>query len=201
MQEDRIVDPWGERTPFAAGQAWPVRVDMLLEEGLEEGDIDRWPRRPRCSIRKVTPWTSPSRTTGLSVCAVAPATASTTGAWTRGSVRMAGQQLAGPAREPAGARQRPPRVRLGNRDGRARAPAVSGCFATCTTCTCWPASATWRGRSSARPRRLFASSVYSRWSRSARGETAIQLKWLRTRMKQAAPQALVVASDERRAAW
>jgi hypothetical protein len=26
------------------------------------------------------------------------------------------------------------------------------------------------------------------------GETAIQLKWLRTRMKQAAPQALVVAS-------
>jgi hypothetical protein len=30
--------------------------------------------------------------------------------------------------------------------------------------------------------------------RACEGETAIQLKWLRTRMKQAAPQALVVAS-------
>jgi hypothetical protein len=29
--------------------------------------------------------------------------------------------------------------------------------------------------------------------RRCEGETAVQLKWLRTRMKQAAPQALVVA--------
>jgi hypothetical protein len=42
VHEDRIADPWGARTPFAAGQAWPVRLDMHLEEGLEEGDVDRW---------------------------------------------------------------------------------------------------------------------------------------------------------------
>ena len=42
MTEDRIADPWGERTPFAAGQPWPVRVDVHLEEGLAEGDVERW---------------------------------------------------------------------------------------------------------------------------------------------------------------
>ena len=25
---DRIADPWGERTPYARGDAWPVRVDV-----------------------------------------------------------------------------------------------------------------------------------------------------------------------------
>jgi ferredoxin-nitrate reductase len=39
---DRIAGPWGERTPFAAGEPWPVRVDMHLDEGLAEGDIDHW---------------------------------------------------------------------------------------------------------------------------------------------------------------
>jgi ferredoxin-nitrate reductase len=38
----RIADPWGERTPFAAGADWPVRVDIHLENGLTEGDVDRW---------------------------------------------------------------------------------------------------------------------------------------------------------------
>jgi len=42
VTEDRIADPWGERTPFAAGQPWPVRVDVHLEEGLAEGDVERW---------------------------------------------------------------------------------------------------------------------------------------------------------------
>jgi len=39
---DRIRDPWGERTPYRAGEAWPVRVDCRLEDGLGEGDVDRW---------------------------------------------------------------------------------------------------------------------------------------------------------------
>jgi anaerobic selenocysteine-containing dehydrogenase len=34
---DRIADPWGQRTPFAPGEAWPVRVDSHVE-----GDVDRW---------------------------------------------------------------------------------------------------------------------------------------------------------------
>ena len=39
---DRIADPWGERTPFGRDEEWPVRVDQFLEEGVSEGDVDRW---------------------------------------------------------------------------------------------------------------------------------------------------------------
>jgi len=30
---DRIADPWGSRTPYGTGQAWPVRVDEQLGDG------------------------------------------------------------------------------------------------------------------------------------------------------------------------
>lgn len=40
--KDRIAEPWGTRTPYASGEAWPVRVDMHLEEGLNAADVDRW---------------------------------------------------------------------------------------------------------------------------------------------------------------
>jgi ferredoxin-nitrate reductase len=39
---DRIAEPWGERTPYAAGAAWPVRVDVHLDEGVSEGDVEAW---------------------------------------------------------------------------------------------------------------------------------------------------------------
>lgn len=39
---DRIADIWGERTPFARGEHWPVRVDQKLADGLVEADVDRW---------------------------------------------------------------------------------------------------------------------------------------------------------------
>ena len=39
---DRIADIWGERTPFARGEHWPVRVDQKLADGVLETDIDRW---------------------------------------------------------------------------------------------------------------------------------------------------------------
>ncbi|MFI5910966.1 molybdopterin-dependent oxidoreductase [Dactylosporangium sp. NPDC051541] len=39
---DRIADPWGPRTPYAAGQRWPVRVDTYLRPGLAEDDVDGW---------------------------------------------------------------------------------------------------------------------------------------------------------------
>src|SRR5918912_2006137 len=39
---DRIANPWGERTPFEPGEEWPVRADQFLEEGISEGDDDRW---------------------------------------------------------------------------------------------------------------------------------------------------------------
>jgi anaerobic selenocysteine-containing dehydrogenase len=38
---DRVADIWGERTPHAAGTAWPVRVDQFLEDGVLEEDV-RW---------------------------------------------------------------------------------------------------------------------------------------------------------------
>jgi anaerobic selenocysteine-containing dehydrogenase len=39
---DRIAEPWGQRTPFAAGEPWPVRVDTFLAPGVAETDVDRW---------------------------------------------------------------------------------------------------------------------------------------------------------------
>ncbi len=38
----RVADPWGERTPYAAGEPWPVRVDLHLADGVEEATVDRW---------------------------------------------------------------------------------------------------------------------------------------------------------------
>jgi anaerobic selenocysteine-containing dehydrogenase len=42
VSSDRIVDPWGPRTPYAAGARWPVRVDMVLADGVAEADVERW---------------------------------------------------------------------------------------------------------------------------------------------------------------
>jgi ferredoxin-nitrate reductase len=36
--DDRISDPWGERTPYGPGEEWPVRVD----EHLPAGEPERW---------------------------------------------------------------------------------------------------------------------------------------------------------------
>jgi ferredoxin-nitrate reductase len=39
---DRIAEPWGARTPYARGDACPVRVDMQLADGLDERAVDSW---------------------------------------------------------------------------------------------------------------------------------------------------------------
>jgi anaerobic selenocysteine-containing dehydrogenase len=39
---DRIAEPWGERTPYGAGDNWPVRVDLQLADGLTADDVDAW---------------------------------------------------------------------------------------------------------------------------------------------------------------
>ncbi len=39
---DRIAHPWGGLTPFGPGEEWPVREDLLLEEGVSEGEVDSW---------------------------------------------------------------------------------------------------------------------------------------------------------------
>src|SRR5690349_8298337 len=39
---DRIAEPWGPRTPYGPGEAWPVRVDTFLDGGLTEADVDSW---------------------------------------------------------------------------------------------------------------------------------------------------------------
>ena len=39
---DRIADVHGPRTPHGRGTPWPTRVDVRLDDGLQEGDVDRW---------------------------------------------------------------------------------------------------------------------------------------------------------------
>lgn len=39
---DRIRDPWGERTPHAPGDRWPVRVDTCLDDGVAADAVERW---------------------------------------------------------------------------------------------------------------------------------------------------------------
>src|SRR6476469_11107669 len=41
---DRIADIWGERTTHAQGTVWPARVDLHLEEGVREEEVDHWVR-------------------------------------------------------------------------------------------------------------------------------------------------------------
>jgi ferredoxin-nitrate reductase len=37
---DRIADIWGSRTPYARGADWPVRIDQILEEDIDENDVE-----------------------------------------------------------------------------------------------------------------------------------------------------------------
>jgi anaerobic selenocysteine-containing dehydrogenase len=36
----RIADPWGARTPYRPGEAWPARVDAHLT--VDEAEVERW---------------------------------------------------------------------------------------------------------------------------------------------------------------
>ena len=40
-ETDRIAHPWGDRTPYAPGTPWPVRVDTHLA-GCRPEDVERW---------------------------------------------------------------------------------------------------------------------------------------------------------------
>jgi anaerobic selenocysteine-containing dehydrogenase len=39
---DRIADIWGPVTEFGAGDTWPQRTDMKLEDGVSAENVDRW---------------------------------------------------------------------------------------------------------------------------------------------------------------
>ena len=39
---DRVADIWGPRTPHSKGSVWPARVDLHLDEGVVESEVDRW---------------------------------------------------------------------------------------------------------------------------------------------------------------
>ena len=39
---DRIANPWGARTPYARGDAWPQRVDTQLAQGLTPDQVESW---------------------------------------------------------------------------------------------------------------------------------------------------------------
>ncbi|MFB3738021.1 MAG: molybdopterin oxidoreductase family protein [Candidatus Velamenicoccus archaeovorus] len=38
----RIADPWGPRTPHGPGTGWAERVDVYLDPGTTEEDVERW---------------------------------------------------------------------------------------------------------------------------------------------------------------
>ncbi|MBY6538860.1 nitrate reductase [Rhodococcus sp. BP-349] len=42
MSDDRIANPWGERTPYAAGDQWPRRVDQHFADGVDASDVEKW---------------------------------------------------------------------------------------------------------------------------------------------------------------
>jgi anaerobic selenocysteine-containing dehydrogenase len=41
-EQNRITEPWGERTPYGPGDQWPTRVDLHLAEGIDPGAVERW---------------------------------------------------------------------------------------------------------------------------------------------------------------
>jgi anaerobic selenocysteine-containing dehydrogenase len=42
IEDRRIEDIWGERTPMGPGEPWPSRVDTYLQPGVGAADVDRW---------------------------------------------------------------------------------------------------------------------------------------------------------------
>ena len=95
---DRIAEPWGARTPYGPGEAWPIRVDTLPGRGLAPerrgpvGAVRVDPalqrrrtghrRQGRADRRRPGPRGRPGQPRP---------------AGSQGPVRLAGQQLAGPA--------------------------------------------------------------------------------------------------------
>jgi anaerobic selenocysteine-containing dehydrogenase len=39
---DRIAEPWGTRTPYGPGEAWPRRVDQYLADGVSQDQVQEW---------------------------------------------------------------------------------------------------------------------------------------------------------------
>lgn len=39
---DRTAQPWGERTPYSRGAAWPTRVDQYIDPEVGEEGVERW---------------------------------------------------------------------------------------------------------------------------------------------------------------
>jgi|SRR5579884_1578789 len=44
MHDERIMDIWGARTPYASGASWPARQDQFLTGTLTAAEVDRWVR-------------------------------------------------------------------------------------------------------------------------------------------------------------
>ena len=75
---DRIAEPWGTRTPYGAGEAWPARVDSYLSDGLTEEDVDRWVQSASILHSNGDGIDIAVKASASSASAAAPATASTT---------------------------------------------------------------------------------------------------------------------------
>ena len=159
---DRIAHPWGARTPYGVGQAWPVRVDEQVggEAGRPGGpvEVERWVQSA-CVLC--------SNGCGL-------------------DIGVAGGRIVGEDK-PAEPERLHSELFGGTRGGGlGLLRDLHDLYLMATEC-----EVTWAlvGQAAQAARDADLLDTVER----CRGEVDAQLKWLRTRMKQAAPQALVVA--------
>ncbi|MFG3419827.1 hypothetical protein [Micromonospora sp. NPDC048063] len=181
---DRIADPWGSRTPYGPGEPWPVRVDRHLAGDLTEADVDRW-------VQSASVLHSNGDAMDIAVAdgRIVGVRGRAVDRINRG--RLGPKDLYGWQANNSPDRLTRPLVRDGDRlvetdwdIGLLRD--LQDLYLMAAECDiAW--TVVGQAAYGARDEELLA--VVER----CEAETAIQLKWLRTRMKAAAPQALVVA--------
>lgn len=113
---DRIAQPWGARTPYAAGQRWPDRVDAELTDGMHPEEV-QW-TQSAAVLHSNGDGIDIASHDGRIVGARPPHRPGQPRAGgPQGSVRLAGEQLTRSADGTAGTRpRRAGRIRLGHRD-------------------------------------------------------------------------------------
>ena len=185
VMADRISDPWGERTPYGAGQEWPVRVD----EHLPAGEPERW-----AQAASLLHSNSDAMDIAIADGRIAGVRGRAQDRVNRGSRLLpAGVQGRRRAR-----REGQLSMHLAHYLGLLHRSQIDLAQAFREVAEAHPDEADvvrqcerLAGQCAAHAERL--EPFAARYGEEAEGETELQLKWLRTRMKQAAPQALVVA--------
>lgn len=73
-EQDRIAEPWGDRTPYRAGDRWPARPDICLAPGIEADDVETWVQSASLLHSNGDAMDIAVRDARIAVCAVASTT-------------------------------------------------------------------------------------------------------------------------------